>query len=87
MSDKHEYSHELPTETLDAQQTAQKRTIWTPISVIFIFIQSAIIGFGLYYRWDWITYEFAALLIIPAVVILWYGVLAMIKVDKTGNGV
>lgn len=51
----------------------------TAASLIVIFIQSVIIIFGFLYRWEWIVYEFAAMLIIPAIIILYYGIQATRK--------
>jgi len=59
-----------------------KDTKVTVASLTVIVVQSIIIIFGLYYRWDWIAYECAAMLIVPAVIILWYGVKAIIDADK-----
>lgn len=54
----------------------------TAASLIVIFIQSLIIILGFLFRWDWIAYEFAAMLIIPAIIILYYGIQATATATK-----
>ena len=54
----------------------------TAISLVVIFIQSLLIIFGFILRWDWIVYEFAAMLIIPAFILLYYGLYATINAYK-----
>ena len=54
----------------------------TAISLVVIFVQSLIIIFGFLNRWDWIVYEFAAMLIIPALIILYYGIKATANAMK-----
>lgn len=66
----------------ELQKKAEKDTFITAISLLAIVIQSVIIIFGMYYRWDWIQYECAAMLIIPAVIILYYGIVAIIKANQ-----
>ena len=62
-----------------------KDTKVTIFSLSVIVIQSLIIGFGMYYRWDWIAWEFGLMLIIPSVIILYYGIDAIIKANKIMN--
>ena len=57
-----------------------KDPIVTAASLIVIAIQSVIIILGFIYRWDWLAYECAAMLIIPAV--LGYGIKAVIEADR-----
>ena len=59
-----------------------KDTVVTAISLIVILVQSLIIIFGFVYRWDWLAYECAAMLIIPAAIVLWYGIKAIIHADQ-----
>lgn len=66
----------------ELQKKAEKDTKVTAISLIVIVIQSLIIIFGMYYRWDWIAYECAAMLIIPAVIVLYYGIVAIVKANQ-----
>lgn len=54
----------------------------TAISLIVIGLQSLIIVLGYMNRWDWLAYECAAMLIIPALIVLVYGVKAIIDADK-----
>lgn len=54
----------------------------TAISLIVIVIQSIIIILGYIYRWDWLAYECAAMLIIPAAIVLVYGIKAVIEADR-----
>ena len=53
-----------------------KDPIVTAASLIVIAIQSVIIILGFIYRWDWLAYECAAMLIIPAAIVLGYGIKA-----------
>lgn len=57
----------------------------TAISLIFIAIQSIIIILGFLYRWDWLTYECAAVLIGSAIVIFYYGMKALINANALMN--
>lgn len=59
-----------------------KDTVVTAISLIVIVLQSLIIIFGFIYRWDWLAYECAAMLIIPAAIVLGYGIKAIIHADQ-----
>ena len=59
-----------------------KDTVVTAISLIVILVQSLIIIFGFVYRWDWLAYECAAMLIIPAAIVLWYGIKSIIHADQ-----
>lgn len=54
----------------------------TACSLLAIAIQSLIIILGFIFRWDWLAWECAAVLIIPAVIILAYGVKAIVEADK-----
>lgn len=56
--------------------------IVTACSLSAIVIQSLLIIFGFVYRWDWLAYECAAMLIIPSVIVTIYGVKAIINADK-----
>ena len=58
-----------------------KDPIVTAASLIVIAIQSVIIILGFIYRWDWLAYECAAMLIIPAAIVLGYGIKAVIEAD------
>jgi len=62
--------------------TYGKDPVVTAISLTVIVVQSLIIYLGYIYRWDWISYEFAAMLVIPAFVVLKEGIQAVIKADK-----
>ncbi len=64
------------------QEKIGKDPIVTALSLAFIAIQSLIIIFGFIYRWDWIVYEFAAMLIIPAIIILYYGIKNTVKAHQ-----
>ena len=59
-----------------------KDPIVTAASLIVIAIQSVIIILGFIYRWDWLAYECAAMLIIPAAIVLGYGIKAVIEADR-----
>ena len=59
-----------------------KDPIVTAASLIVIAIQSVIIILGFIYRWDWLAYECAAMLIIPAAIVLEYGIKAVIEADR-----
>lgn len=59
-----------------------KDTVVTAISLIVIVVQSLIIILGFVYRWDWLAYECAAMLIIPAAIVLGYGIKAIIHADQ-----
>lgn len=59
-----------------------KDPIVTAASLIVIAIQSLIIILGFIYRWDWLAYECAAMLIIPAAIVLGYGIKAVIEADR-----
>ena len=59
-----------------------KDPIVTAASLIVIAIQSVIIRLGFIYRWDWLAYECAAMLIIPAAIVLGYGIKAVIEADR-----
>ena len=59
-----------------------KNPIVTAASLIVIAIQSVIIILGFIYRWDWLAYECAAMLIIPAAIVLGYGIKAVIEADR-----
>ena len=59
-----------------------KDPIVTAVSLIAIGLQSLIIILGYTLRWDWLAWECAAVLIIPAVIILCYGVKAIIQADQ-----
>ena len=59
-----------------------KDPIVTAASLIVIAIQSVIIILGFIYRWDWLAYECAAMLIIPAAIGLGYGIKAVIEADR-----
>ena len=50
-----------------------KDPIVTACSLIAIGLQSLIIILGYTLRWDWLAWECAAVLIIPAVIILYHG--------------
>lgn len=54
----------------------------TACSLAAIIIQSLLIIFGFVYRWDWLAYECAAVLIIPSIIVTGYGVKAIINADK-----
>ncbi len=54
----------------------------TAVSLSVIVVQSIIIILGFVYRWDWLAYECAAMLIIPAAIVLVYGVKAVIDADR-----
>lgn len=58
-----------------------KDPVVTAVSLIVIAVQSVIIILGFIYRWDWLAYECAAMLIIPAAIVLFYGVKAVIDAD------
>ena len=64
------------------QNKVGKDPIVTAISLGFIAVQSIIIIFGFVYRWDWVNYEFAALLIIPALIVLYYGIKSTVQAHK-----
>lgn len=57
----------------------------TAISLIVIGLQSLIIILGYVNRWDWLAYECAAMLIIPALIVLGYGIKAIVDADKIMN--
>ena len=59
-----------------------KDPIVTACSLSVIVIQSLLIIFAFVYRWDWIAYECAAMLIIPSIIVTAYGVKAIIQADK-----
>ena len=59
-----------------------KDPVVTAVSLIVIAVQSVIIILGFIYRWDWLAYECAAMLIIPAAIVLFYGVKAVIDADR-----
>ena len=59
-----------------------KDPVVTAISLIVIAVQSILIILGFVYRWDWLAYDCAAMLIIPAAIVLFYGVKAVIEADK-----
>lgn len=59
-----------------------KDPIVTAASLAAIAIQSLIIIFGFIYRWDWLAWECAIVLTIPALIITGYGVKAIIYADK-----
>lgn len=54
----------------------------TACSLVAIGIQSLIIILGFMFRWDWLAWECAVVLIVPAAVILAYGIKAIIEADK-----
>lgn len=62
-----------------------KDTVVTAVSLAVIVIQSLIIILGFIYRWDWLAYECAAMLIIPALVVLWYGIKAVLHANDMMN--
>jgi hypothetical protein len=59
-----------------------KDTKVTVVSLVVIVVQSLIIILGMVNRWDWIVWEFGAMLIIPSLIILYYGIAAIINADK-----
>ena len=59
-----------------------KDTVVTAVSLIVIALQSLVIILGFIYRWDWLAYECAAMLIIPAAIVLVYGVKAIVHADQ-----
>lgn len=64
------------------EEKVGKDPVVTAISLIVIVVQSIIIILGYVYRWDWLAYECAAMLIIPAAIVLVYGVKAVIEADR-----
>jgi hypothetical protein len=67
---------------METKKNSAKDTKVTILSLTVIVVQSVIIILGFLNRWDWIAWEFGAMLIIPAVIIGYYGILAIIKADK-----
>jgi hypothetical protein len=62
-----------------------KDTKVTVASLLVILVQSLIIILGMLFRWDWIVWEFGIMLIVPALVILYHGVAAIINANKLMN--
>lgn len=54
----------------------------TACSLLAIGIQSLIIILGFVFRWDWLAWECAVVLIIPAAIILAYGIKAIVEADQ-----
>jgi hypothetical protein len=59
-----------------------KDTKVTVASLSVIAGQSLIIILGMLFRWDWIVWEFGLMLIVPALIILYHGIIAIIKANK-----
>jgi hypothetical protein len=59
-----------------------KDTKVTVTSLIVIVAQSLIIILGMVNRWDWIVWEFGAVLVLSGLIILYFGVAAIIKANR-----
>lgn len=59
-----------------------KDSLVTAVSLVVIVLQSLIIILGFVNRWDWIAYECAAMLTIPSIIILYYGIKAVINANR-----
>lgn len=60
----------------------------TILVICFLFIQSFIIAAGLYYQWDWVTYQFAGLLLLSGVIVLVFGlreIFTLLKNQQNGG--
>lgn len=59
-----------------------KDPVVTAVSLAAIVVQSLLIILGFVYRWDWLAYECAVVLIVPAVIVTAYGIKTIIHADQ-----